>query len=140
MSNLNADYTSELACETKGTFSQCSNTAFTNQADCIDSSNKWHGFGDSGPSGTTTTIPLTTTFNEIFDGTDCDTEGSCYKTERNLFGNIDINYGYKGSDSCESCPSGLSIWSNDPSDHVPAKCRTCKKGYVGLATAAACQT
>ena len=102
-------YTTEAACITKGTFTKCNNVAFGDAVSCEDSSHTWYGFGKQDPSGTTI-IPLTTEFVEDFD-TKC-ADGSnekCNKDERNLFGNIDINYGYYGESSCDTCQAGLSM-------------------------------
>ena len=102
-------YTTKAACITKGTFTKCNNVEFKDAPSCKDSSHTWYGFGKQGPSGTTI-IPLTTEFVEDFD-TKCvvGSNEKCNKDERNLFGTIDINYGYYGESSCDTCQAGLSM-------------------------------
>jgi len=102
-------YTTKEACITKGTFSQCNNVDFIDAATCTDGSYTWYGFGKQGPSSTTV-IPITTEYVEDFDNK-CvkDSNEKCNKDERNLFSKIDINYGYYGESSCDTCQAGLSM-------------------------------
>jgi len=102
-------YTTEAACVTKGMYSECNNVAFIDAASCTDGSHEWHGFGKQDQSGTTV-IPLTTEYVEDFDNKCVDgSNEKCNKDERNLFSKIDINYGYYGESSCDTCQAGLSM-------------------------------
>ena len=86
-------------------------------------------------SGSATLIPLTANYQ------DTDINAMSGTTSRNLWYKVDVRYGFYGPNSCESCPSGLSIWSLDPNDHAStSNCKTCPKGYVGLSSAASCST